>query len=294
MKKFVFLFIAAIIIFTSIFRPSYMVMVGGDYHKSRAFPAGVRFIKRDFTAPGDIIRFLNVNGPRLAKKEVDQYLLQLIALQQIFQKSYERQLFSDTLNPGINQYKYQDLIALRNIKEEKIKDLVQRIYADGFKLSISEGMVYPEIDFSELRKKYGRYATREVLGYLRIMAAETTRHFSEDAGLMVSPDGLGGRIAAIEVFCKEFPGFVRLTEITKLHKMYLSAYLIGMNNTPAFSYTTNRLDDRFFKSYGNSMRLYKGTEFARLTGEYLKLLERNNYQKTQVVLDFVVEVVEGK
>jgi hypothetical protein len=242
--------------------------------------------RRGRIAPGDLLRFLDTNAGRLKPAEVDKGILRLLTLQKEYLKSYESQLFSDAVNPKLNSYNLQDLIRLRKIKEGNIKELVRNILADGFTLSSSEGMVYPEIDYPGISAHFGRYASKPVAGYLRIMARETAQHFAEDAALKISLDALGRRIVAIETYLKENPRFVRRNEVRELGQRYLTAYLIGLNNTPAFSYQTNRLNNRFYQSYQNTITKFPGSKFAGAVKEYLILLVENNFQKTRPVLNF--------
>ncbi len=236
--------------------------------------------------PRVLLRYLADNAKRLKPVQLDQEILRLIALQNKYLDSYEAQLFSADLNSKINGYNLEDLIQLRGIKEEKIKELIRNIQADGFILSLSEGMVYAEIDYPSLSARFGRYASKQVAGYLRIMARETTQHFAEDAALKISPDNLGRRIAAIETFLKENPRFVRRNEVLELGQRYLLAYLIGLNNTPAFNYQTNRLTNRFYQSYQNSIIKFPDTKFAGMIKEYLNLLGENDFRKTKQVVNF--------
>jgi hypothetical protein len=228
-------------------------------------------------APRCLLRFLAANAGRLKPREVDKSILRLIALQKEYLKIYERRLFSG---------------------------------ADGFILSSSKGMADPEIDYPCLSARFGRYASQPVAGYLRIMARETAQHFAtaqffataqhfdavqycakaqycaKDAVLKIGPDTLGRRIAAVETYLRENRRFVRSNEVRELGQQYLTAYLVGMNNTPAFSSQTNRLNNRFYQSYQYSITKYPGTKFADLVKEYLNLLAENGFQKTKPVLDF--------
>lgn len=84
--------------------------------------------------------------------------------------------------------------------------------------------------------------------------------------LIVSPDELGERLATIEVFVDRNPRFARLADVKQLQSRYLRALLLGLNNTPAFSYGTNRLTDPFLKSYQNALQKHPGTKLAALLG----------------------------
>lgn len=241
---------------------------------------------RQSRAPRDLLRFLESNARQFKPSEVDKTLWRLLALQNKFLKSYESQLFSDAINPKLNRYTIPELIDLRTVKEENIKSLVKDILADGFILSTAEGMVYTEIDFPGISARFGRYASAPVAGYLRIMARETAQHFAEDAALKISPATLGRRIVAIETFLKENRWFTARNELNQLAEKYLGAYFLGLNNTPAFSYRTNRLDGKFLQSFHDSIVKYPQTRFAASVKDYLRVLSEHDFRKTPPVLDF--------
>ncbi len=244
---------------------------------------------RDNKAPRELLHFLNSSAAGLKPPEVDKILWQLLSIQNKYLKFYEKQLCSDTINLKINRYSLPELMNIREIQEENIKNLVRNILADGLILAFAEGMVYAEIDFSGISAHFGRYASQPVAGYLRIMARETAGHFAEDAALKISPDTLGRRIVAIETFRKENRRFPRQNELAQLARKYFTTYMLGLNNTPAFRYQTNRLDGRFLRSYYDSVVIYPGTRFAACVKDYLKVLSENGFQKTKPVLEFAVK-----
>lgn len=240
-------------------------------------------------APRDLLRFLEANARLSKPSRVDKTLWRLLELQNRYLKSYESRLFSDEINPKINRYSITELVDLRAIQEQNIKSLVRDILADGFILSSAEGMVYAEIDFPGISARFGRYASAPVAGYLQIMARETGQHFAGDGALKISPETLGRRIIAIETFLEENRQFARRKDLVILAQKYLTAYLLGLNNTPAFSYRTNRLDGRFLQSYHYCIAKYPKTRLGALVKDYLRVLTENDFRKTPPVLDFALK-----
>lgn len=249
---------------------------------------------RAAVSPRDILLYLDAHAGRLPRTVVDRHLQRLLSLQDAGRKSYEARLFSDALNSTVNQYSFQDLNHPERIKDAKVRDLLQGILGDGFRLAMPEGMLCFTTDFPALSRKYGRYASARMQDYLGIMAVETARPYSEDAGLLITPDELARRIVPAEGFIKSYPHFARVADVERLRGQYLTAYLIGLNNTPAFDYVTSRLEDRFFESYRSTAAKYEGTDFARLVRGYLTVLQRNGYRKTRTVLDFAVKAVDQR
>lgn len=249
---------------------------------------------RAAVSPRDILLYLDAQAGRLSRTVVDGHLQRLLSLQDARRKAYEARLFSDALNPRVNQYSLRDLNHPARIKDAEVRDLLQEILGDGFRLAMPEGMLCFTIDFPALSQKYGRYASARMQDYLGIMAEETARPYSEDAGLLIAPDELARRIVPAERFIKSYPHFARVADVERLRGQYLTAYLIGMNNTPAFDYVAGKLDERFFDSYRRTAAKYEGTDFARLVRGYLTVLQRNGYRKTKAVLDFAAKAVDRR
>lgn len=237
--------------------------------------------------PIKLMAFIEENKTALTQENLDMAVTGLIDVRQKRLKDYEEILFSEEINTKLNSYNYEDLKQLSNIKEDNIKNLLQEAFGNGYKLSMAEGMYYLEIDYDRMFKDYGRYASDEVAGYLEIMAAESNKHFAADAALLISPDELVNRIMKTEKYIGGYPGFAFIDQIRQLHSYYLNAYLLGLNNTPAFDYQTLKLKDSFLKSYENTLAGQKGTQLAGILEEYLALLKKNEYKRTDEVIRFV-------
>lgn len=272
-----------------------VIGLGGAFLRSRV--ARTHFDEaaaRRFQSAHDLVEFLSSNGPRLSRPDMDAAILRLLSLQTDAMKAYEKSLFSDDLNPIINSYSFNNLVHLQNVKETSIRKLVKGIRDDELRLSTSEGMVYLELDYPRILERFGLNASPSMTDYLDIMARETKRHFGEDGALAVSPDELGERLAAIEAFIDRNPDFARLADVRQLQSRYLQAFMLGLNNTPAFSYRTNRLNDSFLKSYRDVSKKHPGTRLAALVEQYLRVLEAGNLCKTRQVLDFVATAVTNR
>lgn len=242
------------------------------------------------STPKEIFSILDHPHSPLTQVRVENLLIKLFELQKASIKHYESIIFSDDFNARINRYPLEDLTSL-HIKDPDLKSLLQEILDNGFKLSSSEGMVYIESDYPQFFRKYRYKTTAKMARYLRIMAEEMNRHFAEDAALMITPNTLSERIIQIDSFIEAFPNFARNQDLKTLRNRYLPAYLLGLNNTPAFSYHSNQIDEKFLKSYQRTANHFPDSELANLTEAYLNVLLKNHYTKTPDVLKFVKDVL---
>lgn len=157
-------------------------------------------------------------------------------------------------------------------------------------LSPAGGGVGPDMNYLAISARFGRYASEPVAGYLRIMAREEAWHYAKDGRLLISPDTLGRRIAAIEKFLAENRRFPRRNQLIHLAQKYLIAYFLGLDNTSAFLDGTNRLNWVFLQSYRNLLAESPGSSFAVTIRGYLDTLEKNDFHKTKAVIDFVNKI----
>jgi hypothetical protein len=242
---------------------------------------------------GELAGFIEANKTYLSQENFDKTIVNLIEVLQKQLKDYEDKIFSQEINIIVNNYKYEDLIQLQNIKEDNIKNLLQDAFSNGYKLSVSEGMYYFEIDYDKILKDFGGYTSTETAGYLEIMSDEYNKHFAEDAALVISLDELANRIVKTEKYIDSYPDFVLIQQVKQLHNYYLKAYLLGLNNTPLFDYQTEKTKESFLKSYENTIANQKGTKLAAILEEYQTLLERSDYTRSEEIMNYINRVTQG-
>lgn len=243
---------------------------------------------------GELTGFIKANITNLSQENLDKAVISLIEVMQTRLKDYEGKMFSNDINIPLNNYKYEDLVQLQNIKEEAIKNLLRDAFSNGYKLSQSEGMYYPEIDYELILKDFGGQASDQVAGYLEIMAAESNKHFASDAALLISPEELANRTVKTEKYIGSYPDFVLIQQVKQFHSYYLKAYLLGLNNTPLFDYQTEKAKDSFIKSYERTIAGEKGTKLAGILEEYLALLQKYDYTRSDEIVNFVNRVTSDK
>ncbi len=241
------------------------------------------------SSPGELMKYIEDNIGNLGKEDADAVVLGLITVQKTQLKIYRDKIYSQEIAEVISQYLYEDIIALRNIKEEDIKILLENAKKDGYKVVAPEGMYDFELDFATLNDKFSSYSSEEFAAYLEIMSDESKAHYLMDGSLSITLDQLAHRIINTENFDIKFTNSQFHQEIGQLYINYLTAYLIGLNNTPAFSYEDNTLKPENLANFKSTMTQYKGSELSGILEEYISLLEKNDNKKTQAVLDFVTQ-----
>ena len=107
------------------------------------------------------------------------------------------------------------------------------------------------------------YVTDDYKEYLKIWAKDSEELYQADAGLSISFEELGDRIARWENFLNKYPNSTLKPKVTALLNSYREDYLLGMENTPTrdggydgqpYTIIEENMKEfnRFMKKYPNS------------------------------------------
>ena len=128
---------------------------------------------------------------------------------------------------------------------------------------IGEGMVtireLPHLYYDVFKD----YVTDDYKEYLKIWAKDDEELYQGDAGLCITFEELGDRIARWENFLNKFPNSTLKSKVSVLLNSYREDYILGMDNTPTIDggydnvpitiYEEAKKEyDRFMKKYPNS------------------------------------------
>lgn len=241
------------------------------------------------SSPSEIMKYIEANIGNLSKEDGDTVVAGLIEVQKKQLQNYQEKLFSKEMYEIISKYKFEDLKIL-NIKEENEKKFFENAFKDGYKLITAEGMVDFELDYEYLDNKFSPYVTEKTSAFLSIMATEAKAHFAADGAIIISLDELANRVINTENYLEKFGDSQYAKEIKQQYNWYLTAYLIGLNNTPAFSYEDNILKQEVLSNFKSTMIKYKDSKFAGIIKDFVDLVTKNDLKKTNEVLDFVTKV----
>ena len=107
------------------------------------------------------------------------------------------------------------------------------------------------------------YVTDDYKEYLKIWAKDNEELYQADAGLCITFEELGDRIARWENFLNKFPNSTLKSKVTALLNSYREDYILGMDNTPTIDGGYDNIPitiyeeakkeyERFIKKYPNS------------------------------------------
>lgn len=227
----------------------------------------------------DLLSFINKNISQTEKQNASD----MLAVFEDLQKNYLTKLSEKYYNDEGMQSKISklykadfDINKLDSIEDTKVKALLTETRESGYKVDTAEGMFYPVINY-EIYKKYSDYAAQDMKDYIDIMAAESNKAPAKDAALVISWDEMVNRAANQQKFIAQYKDSKKLQDVKNLYKKYITFTYLGLNNTPLFDYNTKVMVPEAKKAYGAAMAISNNNEYYRLIGDYLKILEKNNY-----------------
>jgi hypothetical protein len=156
--------------------------------------------------------------------------------------------------------------------------------ARGLRLTSSEGSAYPTENTVVLVGTLRPFLTAALRDFLVLRAHDEAQGFSDDAALQVPWDSVGERVAAWERLLNAHPVFVATREAQGWYNLYLSTYVTGMDNSPAFEDT---LVPALRASYQRFLRLHGDTRPVRLVRAYLNVLQSTGFRNAPPVADFL-------
>ncbi len=178
-----------------------------------------------------------------------------------------------------------DLNVLKNLEDKQISDLAIETLERKYKILSVEGFIMPIVDYKAY-EIYKDFMSSQMNNYLSIMSLESEKISVLDMGITISLDEYVGRIILIYQFKDKYPDFKNILEIKNMLSGKLWVYMGGIDNTPVFDFEGNIIEERLADFKANAEK-YKGTEFGSRLKEYLDLLEKENYIKTQKVSDYI-------
>lgn len=120
------------------------------------------------------------------------------------------------------------------------------------------------------------YVTDDYKEYLRISAKDDEELYQADAGLCISFEELGDRIARWENFLNKFPN----SKVTVLLNSYREDYILGMDNTPTrdggYDGQPYTIIEENMKEFNRFMKKYPNSPTVELIRYYLENYENEN------------------
>ncbi|MEI2394565.1 MULTISPECIES: hypothetical protein [Paenibacillus] len=120
----------------------------------------------------------------------------------------------------------------------------------GYKIETSEGMYYPIMHYEGF-KAFKPYIAKDIAAYMDLMATESNRPATYDAGIVITWDEIIARAVIMEDFVQNYPKFNRVSVVQTELGYAVSRTFYGTDNTPAYDYEDEAVDPALKKAYEN-------------------------------------------
>ncbi|WP_312372331.1 hypothetical protein [Lachnoclostridium sp.] len=235
----------------------------------------------------EITAFMNKKIADATGEEVSEMILKLEEYHINRREQEEEKYLTEALQKGLNaiQTSNSDINQVDSIKDETIKELVIELKENGYKMETVEGYYFPVIDYS-FYKQFSSHASPEMKDYINIMTVESDCVFSKAEILMIGWDEVVNRIISMEKFLNQYPESKKADYIKLLYDNYVFITLYGLNNPPLFDYESKKMDEDAKQAYATALTQSVDSEFLKLLGEFMALVEKNDYTLTDDVESF--------
>jgi len=163
------------------------------------------------------------------------------------------------------------------IPDERIRTLVVDTLKGGYKLTMAEGYVFPQVDYGAWASRASQL-TPEVADYMALRALETDQPTVVDGGMVIGWDELASRALQAERYLRDYPDTEVYEEVQTLLERYLAVYLQGVDNTPIYDFESLTLLEEVEASYRKLAAEHPDSAAAAVTSGYLALLDARGGQ----------------
>lgn len=173
------------------------------------------------------------------------------------------------------QYKYIDLNReTQFIMNQEVREIVEAAKDQGYYVASSEGMLYYQVDYTVFAN-YRNYNTMSMATLIEILAFDTLDPMTSDAALIVSGSTLAARTYYIEKKLEAYISAQDMAPLAARYKEYMFMLLYGVNNTPTFSYETNRLTDESMSLF-EEVEMLEDSYMSESVKEFRRIVEAND------------------
>lgn len=163
--------------------------------------------------------------------------------------------------------------------------IVKQLAFHGVHVGVSEGDTYFTVDVARLIDRVGPFLTREGRQYAGLTLDEQRRPCCEDAGLLISWDELGDRVAGYDRFAANYPNSAAAPEAAAEYQTLFGMFLTGIDNSPA--YLKARMIPNVRESLTRYARNHRELRSGQAVADYLALLKSSDYRETPAVGRFL-------
>ncbi|RYY67394.1 MAG: hypothetical protein EOO12_01255 [Chitinophagaceae bacterium] len=229
----------------------------------------------DASDVGSVTKAAQQYAPAFAKRPV----VQRDSGYALFEAFYNR--VDSAINAGMDRdtTNYEPLTdeevrGIPNPVSPGLKAKNDRLRANGFRVTSSEGTPFFEKDRAWLVPHFYKYLSPQMTQYLDQLRKEDDQRFADDAAVLISATEFADRAVWWENFEKATPRFPLRASVERIRKGYLTALMQGMDNSPVRDFETGRLSSYYDEAWRNLVTHYPNSDAAHLLLPYQAAWQR--------------------
>lgn len=240
------------------------------------------FVSFNWTKPNilkqETITKLNENTEPTDKIIMD-FLLNYTEIEEEFNEILYEQNNFDSLNTLISEDKSHRL--------QYALDFEQKVNANGFSITSSEGMIYLVKDTEFLKSTTANIDDPIAIEFLNLYCKEIDMKCCEDAALIISKQELINRIFNWGEFIDKSNDLAYENYAENEFNDYLRLAYTGLDNTPSFDWDTEIFNAELVVLMNDIITQKPNSKAANEFKPFIALLSTENFEKTQKVNDFL-------
>lgn len=240
-----------------------------------------------------LINFIDENIKRVSYKNAGIMVTALEEAQNAFLRSLEDRFYTPETQEGLGALFQPDmnLERLKDAAQGDLKELLEETTAKGYRLAVSEGAIFPIIDY-DFYKEYSSFVSEDLKDYIEIMAMHSKKLPAIDAALVISWEETFQRAIKQENFIEKYPDSDRTEVVKELFDRYQYYIFNGLPNTPLFSYDGNEMNTEAKSVYVSYIHGESEDELIEKMKEFMNLLEKNGYKRSKEVENFIEGILQ--
>lgn len=142
------------------------------------------------------LAFLDANLAKLPKEEADRIMRDMLTFYEQDAEPAQQRLADQRIDEQLAAIEWPITPEkLNQATDEKAKQAIEHVWAEGYKLEATESMIFPIVDYGLLRK-YAGALSQPLAEYIALLALESDDKSSSDAGLVITWDQLAEDVKA--------------------------------------------------------------------------------------------------
>lgn len=136
--------------------------------------------------------------------------------------------------------------------------------------------------------KFERLLPVDAVEFLLLETVEVYDIWVADGALQIQQEEVGNRLHDWEYFLQSYQDSPLAGAAMEQYVAKLAAFLLGMDNTPNFSYTDGSLNPGVMASYEKYVREFYGSPSAGVVSQAMGLIKANKGKLTQQMIDDII------